>query len=150
MHKFGGIPKGAHYTITVSPNTEKGQAATVEVTAEPLPVPTQLQVWPEKNGSFVVYWKPIEDFHYEKFHYEIVVYPGTELNQTGVEVAILQTTKPPILIHPSHLGGDSARGKTFTVGIRMKTERVRDTHNQIRTEYQFLFVSGIFVRIRWC
>lgn len=125
-HVFSGIPKGSHYTITVSINTDKAQAANVSVSAEPLPIPQQLQVWPEKNGSFVVYWHEL-NFHDEKFSYEVCVYEGKGLGLPGGELTVLNAKEPPQLIHPTNLGGADASGKIFTVGVRIKTNRVSST-----------------------
>lgn len=122
MHKFSGIPKGAHYTVTVAISADKAQASSVEVSAPSLPAPTQLRVWPEKNGSFSVDWKHI-DFHDEKYKYEAVVFEGTGIN--GTQVFALESAESPIVIHQSHLGGSTAAGKVFTVGVRLKTDRVR-------------------------
>lgn len=121
VHNFTGIPKGSHYTVTVAINTDKAQPAVAEVSADPLPAPTQLRVWPEKNGSYSVHWKEI-DFHDEKHKYETVVFEGMGIN--GTQVALIEAKEAPVQIHQSHLGGAAAAGKVFTVGVRMKTERV--------------------------
>jgi len=65
-HTFNNIPHGASYNITISTNTKNAELAYTEVKAPPLPIPQQLKVWPEKNGTFVVYWKEIEEMD-EKF-----------------------------------------------------------------------------------
>uniref|UniRef100_A0A336L6F8 Sortilin-related receptor n=1 Tax=Culicoides sonorensis TaxID=179676 RepID=A0A336L6F8_CULSO len=120
VHNFAGIPKGSHYTVTVAINTDKAKPAVAEVSADPLPAPTQLRVWPEKNGSYSVHWKEL-DFHDEKHKYEAVVFEGMGIN--GTEIAVIEAKNAPVQIHQSHLGGSKAAGKVFTVGVRMRTER---------------------------
>lgn len=64
-HMFEGIPDGASYNVSVSTSVHGAQAAELLVFAPPLPMPTQLKVFPEKNGSFVVIWKENAEFKQE-------------------------------------------------------------------------------------
>lgn len=64
-HSFSSIPDGASYDINVSTAVPGAKPATQLVFASPLPVPTQLKVFPEKNGSYVVLWKEVALFKQE-------------------------------------------------------------------------------------
>jgi hypothetical protein len=65
-HIFSGIPRGGQYFITIGLDVPNAPIAEITASAEPLPVPGQLKVWPELNGTYVVYWKEIGDFADEK------------------------------------------------------------------------------------
>lgn len=43
--------------ISVATNVKGAEWAHRRVYAPALPAPKQLKVWPEKNGTYVVYWK---------------------------------------------------------------------------------------------
>lgn len=60
-HTFVKIPRGAVYNISVASGTPNAQPATKKVNALPLPLVHQLKVYPEKNGTYVVYWHEIAD-----------------------------------------------------------------------------------------
>lgn len=64
-HVFNDIPNGASYLVKVSTSVLGAQAAEQIVNAPPLPMPTQLKVFPEKNGSYVVLWKEVALFKQE-------------------------------------------------------------------------------------
>lgn len=64
-HIFHGIPDGASYDIKVSTSVSDAQPAQMLVFAPPLPMPTQLKVFPEKNGSYVVAWRENLEFKQE-------------------------------------------------------------------------------------
>jgi hypothetical protein len=49
---------GGHYRVTVQTNSDTAiPAKPVEYLAPPIQPPHQLQVLPERNGSYIVYWK---------------------------------------------------------------------------------------------
>lgn len=60
-HTFIKIPRGAIFNISVASNTSHAQPSNVKVNAPPLPLVHQLKVYPEKNGTYVVFWHEIED-----------------------------------------------------------------------------------------
>lgn len=60
-HTFVDIPRGAVFNVTVASNKPGAKGQTVKVYAAPLPSVRQLKVYPEKNGTYVVYWHEIED-----------------------------------------------------------------------------------------
>lgn len=62
-HIFTGIHDGASYDVSVSTSVPGAQPAQQLAFAPPLPMPTQLKVFPEKNGSYVVLWKEITGFN---------------------------------------------------------------------------------------
>lgn len=64
-HVFTGIPNGAIYNVSVSTTMPGAQANEAVVYAPPLPAPMQLKVFPETNGSYVVFWKEVLDFKQE-------------------------------------------------------------------------------------
>lgn len=80
-------------------------------------------MWPEKNGSFVVYWDHL-DYREEKFYYQVCVFEGRNVLKVGQEFLVIDAQTAPQLIHPSQLGGEAVAGKVFTVSVRMKTKRV--------------------------
>lgn len=62
--------------------------------------------------------------HYFRFVYELVVHSGKFLNDTTTPIVRVTAKSPPILINPEDLGGSTAAGKLFTVGIRLKSTKV--------------------------
>lgn len=59
-HYFNDVTWGAIYNISVQTNTDDSEPLTVTVKAPELHGPRQLRVWPERNGTFVVYWKELD------------------------------------------------------------------------------------------
>lgn len=59
-----------------------------------------------------------------RYEYELVVYPGVNLNDTVNPVVRVTAKAPPIFINPQDLGGSTAAGQIFTVGIRLKSVKV--------------------------
>lgn len=58
------------------------------------------------------------------YEYELIVVPGLVLNDSVIPIIKTYAKEPPILINPSDLGGINAAGKTFTMGIRLKSPKV--------------------------
>lgn len=61
MHKFHKIQDGSVLDISIATSAKNAEWVTRRVIAPPLPTPKQLKVWPEKNGTYVVYWKEEEE-----------------------------------------------------------------------------------------
>lgn len=61
LHKFHKIEDGSVLDVSIATNAKGAEWATRRVYAPALPSPKQLKVWPEKNGTYVVYWKEEED-----------------------------------------------------------------------------------------
>lgn len=60
-HQFKEIPDGAVYNISISTNAANAEPVTIKIHAPSLPPVRQLKVYPEKNGTFVVFWHAIND-----------------------------------------------------------------------------------------
>lgn len=62
-----------------------------------------------------------------RFTYQAVVRPGagTRDERDNKPLVILEADSPPILVHPSHLGGELSAGQVFNIGVRLKTKQVR-------------------------
>lgn len=123
-HVFTGIPQGAEYEVHVAVNSLSAEPAVLVVHAKPLPSPRQLVVWPESNGTHVVYWKVVEDVQDRNFTYQLVVYNGINKNKSEIPVVMMESNLPPILVNPDQLGGKAAAGQIFTIGVRVKTSQV--------------------------
>lgn len=61
QHMFAGILRGAEYNVSVRTKARGGEVVTMHVNGPELPAPRQLKVYPEKNGTYVVFWKPLEE-----------------------------------------------------------------------------------------
>ncbi|XP_058466286.1 sortilin-related receptor-like [Malaya genurostris] len=120
VHVFRSIPRGAAYEIAVSTDIPNAQVVTTVAYSAPLPAPVRLQVWPEANGTYVVYWKPVIDFKEIKFIYQAVVYEGRGVNTTIPPLLIIEAKEPPILINPDRLSSLTI-DSLFTIGVRLKT-----------------------------
>lgn len=59
-HSIEGIPKGAVYNISLSSRSKVAESTVLTINAPPLPAPQQLKVFPEKNGTYVVYWHEVQ------------------------------------------------------------------------------------------
>lgn len=60
MHKFKSIEDGSVFDVTLSTNSKDAEPYVKRIYAPKLHSPRQLKVWPEKNGTYVVYWKEVE------------------------------------------------------------------------------------------
>lgn len=60
-HKFKDIPDGAVYNLNISTSAKNAEPVSLKVHAPPLPAVRQLKVIPEKNGTFVVFWREVND-----------------------------------------------------------------------------------------
>lgn len=58
---FDQIPDGAVYVLNISTNAKGAEPVTLKVHAPPLPAVRQLKVYPEKNGSYVVFWNDVNE-----------------------------------------------------------------------------------------
>jgi hypothetical protein len=65
IHTFSGIPRGAKYEISVSTDARGAIPANITASANPLPAPRLMSIYPEKNGSYVVVWKEVKDMSSE-------------------------------------------------------------------------------------
>ncbi|KAG4075464.1 hypothetical protein HA402_015117 [Bradysia odoriphaga] len=124
MHTFDKIEDGAVLDISIATSTGS-EWTTKRVYAPRLPAPTQLRVWPERNGTYVVYWKEVSG---RRYTYELLIVPGLEINGTKPLLTI-ESKSPPILVNPSDLGGADAALKIFTLGVRLKS--VHGFHSDI-------------------
>ncbi|XP_053670657.1 sortilin-related receptor-like [Anopheles nili] len=122
VHIFRKIPMGAAYEVFVSTDVPNAEMASTIVYSAPLPSPVQLQVWPERNGTHVVYWKPVNDFTNDSFIYEIIVHEGQVVNNSIPPIITIQSKAPPAFIQPDQLKSIPDQG-VFTVGVRLKTNQ---------------------------
>lgn len=60
-HQFIEIPDGAVYILNISTSAQNAEPVTLKVHAPQLPAVRQVKVYPEKNGSYVVYWHEVND-----------------------------------------------------------------------------------------
>uniref|UniRef100_W4VRP1 Sortilin-related receptor n=1 Tax=Corethrella appendiculata TaxID=1370023 RepID=W4VRP1_9DIPT len=124
QHTFNDIPRGAVYDISVSTNAKNSEMVNSIVYAPSLPAPTQLKVWAEKNGSYVVYWKEVKDFDDDKIIYEAAVYSGMLGDKVKAKpIFTIDSNVPPIHINVEDLGGSEANGKIFTIVVKLKTSQ---------------------------
>lgn len=61
---------------------------------------------------------------FRRYEYELIVVSGQVLNDTVTPVIRKRVKEPPVLINPEDLGGNVAAGKIFTMGIRLRSEKV--------------------------
>lgn len=150
-HIFTGIPQGAEYEVHVAVNSILAEPAILFVHARPLPSPRQLVVWPEKNGTHVVYWKTVDDVQDGNFTYQLVVYSGINKNKSEIPFVMMEAKLPPILLNPDQLGGREAAGHVFTMGVRVKTSQVCVFDFFLffcEMKYKVVFFLGICFTIR--
>lgn len=60
-HTFVKIPRGAVYNVSIATHSPNAEPATVKVNAPLLPAVRQLKVFPELNGTYVVFWHEVND-----------------------------------------------------------------------------------------
>lgn len=61
-----------------------------------------------------------------RFIYQAVVRAGagTLEDRDKKPIIIIEATNPPILVHPSQIGGVLSAGQVFNIGVRLKTSQV--------------------------
>lgn len=58
-HKFVNIPNGAVFNVSIRTKSLTSKVVERQVYSPPLPIVRQLKVYPEKNGTYVIYWKEV-------------------------------------------------------------------------------------------
>lgn len=56
--------------------------------------------------------------------------PGLVLNDSVTPIIRTKVKEPPVMINPEDLGGSTAAGKTFTMGVRLKSPNVSMAMNK--------------------
>lgn len=59
-HTFENIPRGAVYNISLASRGKTAEPIVLKVYAPPVPAPRQLKVFPEANGTYVIYWHDVQ------------------------------------------------------------------------------------------
>lgn len=59
-----------------------------------------------------------------RFIYQLVVVDGVEMNQNLTPVIVMEAKQPPLFLNPSDLGGSETSGHVYTMGVRLKSEKV--------------------------
>lgn len=125
---------GGHYRVCVSTAVKEAiPGPCTEYHAAPLPTPHQLQILPEKNGSYILYWKEsdIPTFMSDlKYHYVIWVSEGSTLNKESAKKYIAKSA-PYIL-------NDAQDGVMYSYAVQLVTE---DGYNSPLSEVMSLVVS---------
>lgn len=98
-HSFA-VHYGGHYRVTVQTDSDNASPTKpVEYLAPPIQPPHQIQVLPERNGSYIVYWKErglptaISNMSYR---YIVLVSQGHELNVSTASQ--YNTSSPPFIL----------------------------------------------------
>lgn len=60
-HKFTNIQHGAVFNVSVATKANGAIPVAQKVFATELAAPRQLKVYPERNGTLVVYWRELSD-----------------------------------------------------------------------------------------
>lgn len=109
---------GGHYKVCVSTVVQGALPGPCqEYLAMPLPTPHQLQILPEKNGSYILYWKESSMPDYMsglKYHYVILVSEGPTLNRT--------TAKEYIAKSAPYILNDAQDGVMYSYAVQLVTE----------------------------
>lgn len=58
-----------------------------------------------------------------RFKYQLVVYPGMEINASSVPILTIEAESPPMIVNPDQFG-EGGIGKVYTMAIRLRTKRV--------------------------
>ena len=77
---------------------------------------------------------------------------GTRDERDNKPLAILDAEFPPILVHPSHLGGALSAGQVFNIGVRLRTQQVSFVRLIISFDlnsFHFFSLLGTFFGHRW-
>lgn len=87
---------------------------------------------------------PFQNISFYRFTYQAVVRPGagTRDERDKEPIIILDAESPPILVHPSHLGGALSAGQVFNIGVRLKTKQVCEHFNSTVFEMRFLTLNS--------
>ncbi|XP_026477063.1 sortilin-related receptor-like [Ctenocephalides felis] len=123
-HLVEPVLYGANYRILVRTSgdglTSKGPAADSEITVQgpPLPVPHQLQMWRQRNSSFLVQWKDVkmpDEISSIKFKYVLWVSTGKQVDtKTGKNYTLSEST----LILDS-----LEEGQIYSMAVQIQTEQ---------------------------
>lgn len=109
---------GGHYRVCVSTAVQGALPGPCqEYLAMPLPTPHQLQILPEKNGSYILYWKESSMPDYMsglKYHYVILVSEGPTLNRT--------TAKEYIAKSAPYILNDAQDGVMYSYAVQLVTD----------------------------
>lgn len=71
---------------------------------------------------------------------------GTREERNNEPIIILEAEQPPILVHPSHLGGVLSAGQVFNIGVRLKTKQVNFKNDLLTNNYFIISFFRDFIR----
>lgn len=63
-------------------------------------------------------------FVYFRFRYELLVYQGTEINESLTPAYRTIANEPPIMFQPSDIVSENMPINVYTVGVRIVTDQV--------------------------
>nr|CAD7262570.1 unnamed protein product [Timema shepardi] len=109
---------GGRYRFSVrTGNAHSNSSRVVEYTAPIILPPGQVQVLPEKNGSYFVYWKETklpDALQGKKFQYVVMVSPGRSINMSAIKE--YRANNPPIILN--NMNSDTI----YSVAVVLETE----------------------------
>uniref|UniRef100_A0A8D9B9P9 Sortilin-related receptor n=1 Tax=Cacopsylla melanoneura TaxID=428564 RepID=A0A8D9B9P9_9HEMI len=112
--EYGGV-----YNISIAPDSTNGQMSEEYVfVAPPLPPPHQVIVLPEKNGSYIIYWKEVvlpAKLKNIPFKYSVFAIEGSDMDLERARE--YQVESPPFII------SDVYDGRTYCFAVRLVTTR---------------------------
>ncbi|XP_026686698.1 sortilin-related receptor [Diaphorina citri] len=112
--EYGGV-----YNISIAVDTMYAQSSESYVfTAPPLPPPHQLTVLPEKNGSYIIYWKEVvlpPKLKNIPFKYSVFAIEGHDMNIYKAKEFLVDS--PPFII------SDVYDGRTYCFAVQLVTSR---------------------------